>query len=120
MQLLIDRCRISCFRFVWFDCFVGKRNARLSAEDIMRAMPRDHTQPGRKFIRVAHAPPRLPSRNEGILYYVFGFLAVLQNAVSNGEKRPTVCANDHFECFSIAVYGRRSPLAFTGIRFVSI
>ena len=86
----------------------------------MRAMPRDHTQPGRKFLRIAHAPTRFPSLNEGILHDILGFLAVLQNAVRDREKRSTVCANDHFECLSIAVNGRPVLLAFTGIHFVSI
>src|SRR6516165_1834557 len=120
MQLLIDRRRISCFRLVCFDCSVGKRNGFASAEDVVCSVSRDRCQPGRKFLRVAHAPSCLPSLNEGILHHVLGFLAVLQNAVRDREKGSTVCANNHFKCFSIAVNGRPVLFTFTGIHFFVI
>src|SRR5438270_11127559 len=120
MQLLIDRRRISCFRFVCLDCFVGKRNDSASAKDVMCSVSRDRCQPGRKFLRVAHAPPCLPGLNEGILHHILGFLAVLQNAVRDREKGSTVCANNHFKCFSIAVNGRPVLFTFTGIHFFVI
>ena len=72
MQALIDRRRISCFQLVCFDCFAGERNSSAFTKNVVCSVSRDRCQPGRKFIRVAHAPPRLPSLNEGILYYVFG------------------------------------------------
>src|SRR5438132_12006900 len=117
---LIDRCRISCFWPVCFDCFLGKRNGSASAKKVLSAVSRARCQPGRKFLRVAHAPPCLPSVNEGILHHVLGFLAVLQNAVRDREKGSTVCANNHFKCFSIAVNGRPVLFTFTGIHFFVI
>ena len=83
-------------------------------------MASDHAEPGGKFFRIAHAPAHLPSFNQRVLHDVFGFLAVLQNAVSDCEKCSTVRANDHFKCLAIAVNGRPVLFAFTGIHFVAI
>src|SRR5207237_10896064 len=68
-------------------------------------------------LRVAGAPPCLPGLNEGSLVQMLGCLAVLQNAVRDREKGSTVCANNHFKCFSIAVNGRAVLFTFTGIHF---
>jgi hypothetical protein len=54
------------------------------------------------------------------LHDVFGFLAVLQDAIRDRKKGSTVRANDHFKCLAIAVYGRLVLFAFTGIHFVAI
>ena len=86
----------------------------------MRAMASDHAEPGGKFFRIAHPPAHLPGFDQRILHDVFGFLAVLQNAISDREKGSTVRANDHFKCLAIAVNGRSVMFAFTGIHFVAI
>jgi len=82
-------------------------------------MTRDRAKPGEIFPDPARASG-FSSFNERILHNVFGFLAVLQNAVSNREKRPTVCANDHFKGFSVAMNGRPVLFTFTGIHCVAI
>jgi hypothetical protein len=56
--------------------------------------------------------------DERILHDIFGFLAVLQNAVSDGEKYSAVRADDHFKCLSIAVNGRPVLFAFTVIHWL--
>src|SRR5262249_5952940 len=76
---------------------------------------RDRTKPGRKFFGIAHPPASFPRLDECILNYVFGFLAVLQNAVGNGEERATLGADDHFECFPIAENSCPKGFAFAGL-----
>jgi hypothetical protein len=44
----------------------------------------------------------------------------LENAVSDGEERAAMGANDHFKCLSIAVNGRLVLFAFTGIHCVDL
>src|SRR5439155_15873034 len=44
-----------------------------------------------------------------------GLFAALQNPISDSEKGSTVCTNDHFKCFPIAVNGRPVLFEFTGI-----
>ena len=70
-------------------------------------MSRDGGEPGRKFLRVAHAPAGFPGFDQRILHDVLGFLAILQNAVSDGEKCSAMGADDHFKCLSIAVMAAR-------------
>ena len=77
-------------------------------------------KPGGILFWLAHAPARFPGFDQRVLHYVFCFLAVLQNAVSDGEKGPAVRAYDHFKCLPIAVNGRPVLFAFAGIHFVAI
>src|SRR5439155_22455368 len=80
----------------------------------------DCCQPGGKFFRIAHAPARLPRLNQRVLHDILRFLAVLQNAVSDGEKCPAVRANNHVECLPIAVNGRPVLFTFASIHWVDL
>ena len=59
-----------------------------------------------KLLRIAHAPARFPRLDQRILDDVLGFLAVLENAVGDGEKVSAEGANDHLESVAIALDGR--------------
>ena len=78
-------------------------------------MPRDRAQPRRKFLRIAHPPARLPRFHERVLNHVLGFLAILQNAVGDGEEGATLGADDHFKSLSITVNGRSINVVLAGI-----
>src|SRR5437870_79638 len=77
---------------------------------------------GREFRVARHwlGPACFPGLNQRVLHDIFGFLAVLQNAVGDGEKYPAMRANDHFKCAPIAVNGRPVLFAFTGIHWVDL
>ncbi len=85
----------------------------------MCPVTRDGRQPGGKFLGIAHAPARFPGFDQRILHHVFRFLAVLQNPVSDGEKRAAVRADNQFKCLSIAVNGRPVLFAFARIHDVA-
>src|SRR5436190_9928097 len=99
---------------------VRKRNVAAAFDHIPRAISGDHRQPGRKFRWIADSPPRLPSFDERVLNGIFGLLAILQNAVSDGEKSSTVCANYHFKGIPVAVNGRSILLALIGFHHVDL
>ncbi len=52
---------------------------------------------------------------ERVLHDVFSFLAVLQDAVGDGEEGPALRADDHFKSVPIAVNGRSKGVVFSGI-----
>src|SRR5689334_1586396 len=91
-----------------------------SSKDIPRPMPRDHTEPGRKFLRIANPPPGLPGFDQRVLDGILGFFAVLENAIGDGEQRPAMGANDHFKCLAIALNGCPVNFALIGVHHVDL
>src|SRR5438876_8971276 len=123
MHMPIQRCGIADGLRIYLKRLshgVRKWNVAAAFDYVPRAISGDHRQPGRKFRWIADPPPRLPSFDECVLNGIFGLLAILQNAVSDGEKSSTVCANYHFKGTPVAVNGRSILLALIGFHHVDL
>ena len=75
----------------------------------------DRAQPSREFLRISHPPAGLPRFHERVLHNVFGFCAILQNAVGDGEKSAALAVDDHFKSVAITVNGRSICVVLGGI-----
>src|SRR5205085_11206415 len=83
--------------------------------EVPRAMARYRREPGWKFLGITHAPARFPRFHESILDDILGFLAVLQNAVSDREKVAAGRMDDHLEGVAIAVDGCLVNVVFCSV-----
>src|SRR5437870_992796 len=120
MKLLVERSCGGYFRPPGRSNIFVNRVGSPFPENVARAMTCNHGEPGRKFFRVAEAPPRFPGFYQRVLDCVLGFLAVLQDAISDGEKRAALVANDHFKCLPVATNGRSTNFALTGFHHVDL
>src|ERR1043166_5729569 len=90
------------------------------SKNIPGPMPCDHAKPGRELFRITHPPAGFPGFDQRVLDGVLSFLTVLENAVSNSEKRPALGANDHFKCLAIALNGCPVNIALIGVHHVDL
>src|SRR4051812_40841671 len=80
-------------------------------------MPGDRRQPGGGVCRIPPAPPGFSGLHESVLDHVLGFLAVLQNAISDGEQTPARRADSPLKSVAIALDGGAVNCVFGSVHF---